>query len=166
MSIVYRSHKSSLSPDSTRVARAKHDKGVIASCPTRDRRSVPPRQCHILSMVRVVWEDGSTHKVPLNRLRTRPDETRWPNRISGLYRMILPRETRRSGTRRTGHRDDLSPRHPVTARAEFMRYFWYSLCVRKSIKREKERKNISNGLSCIFSHKNVYCDCVIFNSFE
>jgi len=137
MSIVYRSHKSSLSPDSTRVARAKHDKGVIASCPTRDRRSV--RQCHILAMVRVIWEGSFTHKVPLNWLRTRPDETRWPNRISGLYRMILPRETRRSGTRRTGHWDDLSLCHPVTARAEFMRNFWYS-CVRSNKKRKREKE--------------------------
>lgn len=129
MPLVHCSHKSSLSPDSTRAARAE---GAVASCPARDCRSVPPRQCHISPVARVVWEGGSTHKLPLNRLRTRPGETWWPNRISGLHRMISPRETRRSGTRRTGHRDDFPPPscHPSWPHVRNSPDIGWLLCVR------------------------------------
>lgn len=137
MSLIHRSHKSSLSPDSTRAARAE---GAVASCPARDCRSVPPRRCRISPMARVVWEGGSTHKLPLNRLRTRPDETWWPNRISGLHRMILPRETRRSGTR-TGHRDDFSPRATPWPHVRNSSDFLYLLyvCTRERKKERGER---------------------------
>lgn len=50
---------------------------------------------------------GTASKLPLNRLRTRPAETRRPNRIPGLRSMLLPRGTRRSGIGRTGHWRDL-----------------------------------------------------------
>lgn len=159
MSLVHHSHKSSLSPDSTRAARAESDEGAVASCPARDRRSVPPRHCHIRSMVRVVWEGGSTHKLPLNRLRTRPGETWWSNRIPGLHRMILPRETRRSGTRRTGHRDDLPSCHPVTARAEFVWYFWYSLHVCASQQKKEKEREKGEGRTLQTDYRSVLHMC-------
>lgn len=149
-SLIHRSHKSSLSPDSTRPARVEHDEGVLSS--TCDRRSVPPRQCRLFPMARVEWEGGSTHKLPLNRLRTRPGETRWPNRIPGLHHMILPRETRRSGTRRTGHRDDL----PVSCRDRtcMFRLIFLAFAISRARARRRERKKRINDQSS-FIHKSV-----------
>lgn len=105
------------------TARVQHVPSVTrelpASCPARDRRSEPPHTLHrVVKEERGGGMDGSTRKLPLNWLRTRPSEIRRSNRISGLRRMISPRETRRSVTRRTGHWGD-PPR--VTARAEFVR---------------------------------------------
>jgi len=112
-------------------------------------------------MVRMVWEGGSTHKLPLNRLRTRPGETRWPNRIPGRHHMILPREMRRSDTRRTGHRDD--PRatlwpHVQNSSGIFGIRYMSARVNRKKEKekereRERERKSIANRLSTAYSSK-------------